>query len=68
MVEGEAQEEVVEVEGVVAVASVLRGHPEVLSQTEDLLDITVIETESTIITLMVLPTQLLRKTIALQPA
>ena len=50
--EEEAREEVVEVEGVVAVASVLRGHPEVLSQTEDPLDITVIEVESTIITLM----------------
>ena len=56
MVEGEVQEEVVEAEGVVAVASVLRGHPEVLSQTEDLLDITVIEAESTIITLMAPPT------------
>ena len=35
-----------------AVVLALRGDPGVLSQTEDLLDITVIETESTIITLM----------------
>ena len=47
------QEEAVEVEGVVVAVSVLRGHPGDLSQTEDLLVTTVIEAESTTITLMV---------------
>ena len=53
-VEEEVQEEVVEVEGVVvAVVSVLRGHPEDLFRTEEVLVTTVIEAESTIITPMV---------------
>ena len=66
MEEGEAQEEVVEVEGVV-VASAHQGHPGDLTQAGDHLVITVIEAEFTTTTLMVLLTLLLHNLTALEP-
>ena len=66
MLQGEVQE-VVEVEGVVVVVLVLRGHPEDLGQAEDPLVTTAIQAEYTTITLTVQLILLLRKPIALKP-